>query len=153
MSLPVVRFRCSMCGTKHPLAMGAISRNPQGGRRALRRRVRSHFGFGIRVGAIRVVKGGDVVDNTELTSLLGGPNKCTKSATCHTIKMCKQDMARNRAKRKEMRCMCNKHPIDPASRLSTPRIVPIMRYGRQRSTHMVNNAAEGVVISRVELAD
>lgn len=86
-----------MCGTKHPLAMGAISRNPHGGRRALRRRVRSHFGFGIRVGAIRVVESGDVVDNTELTSLLGGPNEYTKSATCHTIKMCKQDMARNRA--------------------------------------------------------
>lgn len=64
-----------MCGTKHPLAMGAISRKSQSGRRALRRRVRSHFGFGIRVGVIRVVEGGDVVDNTELTSLLGRPNQ------------------------------------------------------------------------------
>lgn len=125
-----MRFRCPMCGTKHPLAMGAISRNPHGGRRALRRRVRSHFRFGIRVGVIRVVESGDVVDNTELASLLGGPNQCTKSATRHTIKMCKQDMARNRAKRNEMRCMCNKHRIDPASRLRTPKIVPIMRYGR-----------------------
>lgn len=55
--------------------MGAISRKSQSGRRALRRRVRSHFGFGIRVGVIRVVEGGDVVDNTELTSLLGRPNQ------------------------------------------------------------------------------
>lgn len=64
-----------MCRAKHPLAMGAVSRKSQRGRRALRRRVRSHFGFGIRVRVIRVVEGGDVVDNTKLTSLLGGPNQ------------------------------------------------------------------------------